>query len=96
DNVIGYTPQSPFHCARMTNMAPTGNWAVIDQIPSQMGRWRPVPELARYSTPIKGLYATGAGWFIPGGMAANGYTCYKVMAEDLGLDLPPNAKVRGY
>jgi len=28
--------------------------------------------------------------------ASQGYTCYKVMAEDLGLDLPPKAKERGY
>ncbi|HLA27124.1 MAG TPA: NAD(P)-binding protein [Syntrophales bacterium] len=97
DNVIGYTPQSPYHCARLTNMAPTGNWAVLDQIPSQTGRWRPIPELARHTTPIKGLYGTGSGWPPSGGaFSAQGYTCYKVMAEDLGLDLPPNAKVRGY
>jgi len=97
DNVIGYTPQSPFHCARMTNMAPTGNWAVIDHIPSQVGRWRPIPELARHATPIKGLYGTGSAWPIAGmATASQGYTCYKVIAEDLGLDLPPKAKVRGY
>ena len=97
DNVIGYTPQSPFHAARMTNMAPTGNWAIIDHIPSQMGRWRPIPELARHATPIKGLYATGAAWLpSAGGMASQGYNCYKVMAEDMGLDLPPHAKIRGY
>jgi len=97
DNVIGYTPQSPFHCARMTNMAPTGNWAVIDQIPSQTGRWRPIPELARHSTPIKGLYGTGSAWPIAGmASASQGYNCYKVIALDLGLDMPPQAKVRGY
>ena len=97
DNVIGYTPQSPFHCARLTNMAPTGNWAVIDNIPSQLGRWRPIPELARHATPIKGLYGTGSAWHHSGGaFASQGYNCYKVMAEDLGLDLPPKAKERGY
>ena len=97
DNVIDYTPQSPFHAARMTNMAPTGNWSVIDNIPSQLGRWRPIPELSRHSTPIKGLYATGAGWPPSGGaFTAQGYTCYKVIADDLGLPLPPKAKERGY
>jgi len=97
DNVIGYTPQSPFHCARMTNMAPTGNWAVIDHIPSQVGRWRPIPELARHATPIKGLYGTGSAWHHSAGASASqGYNCYKVVAEDLGLDLPPKAKERGY
>ena len=97
DNVIDYTPQSPFHCARLSNMAPEGNWATIDNIPSQLGRWRPIPELARHTTPIKGLYGTGAGWHHSGGaFASQGYNCYKVIAEDLGLPLPPKAKERGY
>ncbi|MDO8722896.1 MAG: hypothetical protein Q7J31_11855 [Syntrophales bacterium] len=60
-------------------------------------RWRPIPELAHHATPIKGLYGTGAAWHFAGGaFAAQGYTCYKVMAEDLGLGLPPQAKIRGY
>ncbi|MFZ2948423.1 MAG: hypothetical protein WA003_02950, partial [Desulfuromonadaceae bacterium] len=97
DNVIDYTPQSPYHCARLTNMAPTGNWAVIDNIPSQSGRWRPIPELARHATPIQGLYGTGSAWHFAGmASASQGYNCYKVMAEDMGLDLPPSVKVRGY
>jgi len=97
ENVIGYTPQSPFHCARMPNMAPQGNWAVIDHIPSQVGRWRPIPELARHRTPIPGLYATGSGWHFGGGaMMAQGYNCYKVIAEDLGLRRPWEEKGREY
>ncbi len=98
DNVIGYTPQTPFECARLTNMAPTGNWAVLDHIPSQVGRWRPIPELADHRTPIEGLYGTGSGWHFAGmGSASQGYTCYKTMAKDLdGLTMPEKTEERGY
>ena len=89
DNIIGYTPQTPYDCARMPNMAPEGNWAVIDHIPSQAGKFRPVPELAGHKTPIANLYATGSGWHPMGGaFAAQGYNCYKVMAQDFGLKKP--------
>ena len=89
DNVIGYTPQTPFECARLVNMAPTGNWAVLDHIPSQLGRFRPIPELSRHKTPIENLYATGSGWhYGGGGFASQGYNCYKIVAEDMGLELP--------
>ena len=97
DNVIGYTPQTPLECARMLNMAPEGNWAVLDHIPSQMGKFRPVPELAGHKTPIANLYATGAGWHPSGGaMACQGYNCYKVMADDFGLRKPWEEKGREY
>jgi len=91
DNVIGYTPQTPYDFAgRLTNMAPEGNWAVIDQVPSQMGRWRPIPEWAQYRlSPIKDLYGCSAAWHPFAGMMVNtGYNCYKVMAEDYGLGKP--------
>ena len=97
DNIIGYTPQTPYECARMANMAPQGNWAVIDHIPSQVGKLRPVPELAGHKTPIANLYATCAGWHPAGGaFAAQGYNCYKVMAEDLGLKKPWEKKDRKF
>jgi len=90
DNVIGYVPLTPYDHCRLANMAPTGNWAVIDNgIASQWGRNRPVPELAGYKTPVANLYATGSGW-PPLGIAAswNGYNCYKVIAKDFGLRKP--------
>lgn len=89
DNVIGYYPLTPLDCCNTKNMAPEGNWAVIDHVPNQMGRSRPIPELASHRTPISGLYATGAAWHPSGGgFACQGYNCYKVIAEDLGLELP--------
>ena len=87
ENVIGYDPLTPYDCLRLKNMGPTGNWAVIDVIPGQTGKFRPIPELARYRTPVKNLYCTGSAWGFTGGATdCQAYNCYKVIAEDHGLD----------
>jgi len=89
ENVIGYDPLTPYDCCRLINMGPQGNWAVIDNIPSQMGRFRPVPELARHKTPVANLYATGTAWpFTACAMVCQGYNCYKVIAEDFDVQKP--------
>jgi len=87
DNVIGYAPDTPYDCCRLKNMAPNGNWSIIDGVPHQAAPFRPIPELADHRTPIKSLYAGGAGW-ADGSLVAGGYTLYKVIAEDLGLGKP--------
>lgn len=89
DNVIGYDPLTPFDCCRLLNMGPQGNWAVIDNIPSQSGRFRPIPELARHKTPVANIYATGTAWpFTACAMVCQGYNCYKVIAEDFEVEKP--------
>ena len=89
DNVVGYIPLTPYDHCRLANMAPTGNWGVIDNIPSQIGRLRPIPELAQHRTPVENLYATGTAWH-PWGCGAcwQGYNCYKIITEDFGLRKP--------
>ncbi|MFZ3252711.1 MAG: hypothetical protein WA133_00330 [Syntrophales bacterium] len=91
DIIGGYLPVTPYYTAHLArNFAPTGNWCVIDNIPSQSGRFRPIAELARNKVPgIEGLYCTGSAWH-PFGAAHSmqGYNCYKVMAEDLHLPKP--------
>jgi hypothetical protein len=98
DTVIGCFPYSPYHIAqRLKNMAPAGNWGVIDRIPSQMGSNRPLPELSRNRTPIKNLYGTGIAYgFSYGSSSDQGYACYKVIAEDLGLRKPWEEKGRPF
>jgi len=87
DNIIGYDPLTPYDCLRLKNMGPQGNWGVIDVIPGQTGKYRPVPELARYKTPIENLYCTGVAWgFSAGAMDAQAYNCYKVIAKDYNLN----------
>jgi phytoene dehydrogenase-like protein len=57
-------------------------------LPTQMGYFRPNTECSNYSTPIKGLYLSGAGVY-PGGMITlgSGYSAAKKVAEDLKLDI---------
>ena len=88
DIVNGYLPITPNYTSRLArNFGPAGNWAVIDHTPAQMGKFRPIPELAGNRVPgIKGLYCTGTAWHpLAAGNSCQGYNCYKVMAEDLGL-----------
>jgi len=89
DNVIGVATDTPYDCCRMKNMAPEGNWNVLDPVPHQTGTFRPIPELSDYRTPIKNLYATGVGWsWGNGASVGEGYSCYKTIAGDLGLPKP--------
>jgi len=89
DSVIGYLPITPYDTAGIPNYAPTGNWAIIDNIPGQIGRNRPIPEWSGYKVGYDNLYATGSAW-PPYGNAScwQGYNCYKVIAQDLGLEKP--------
>ena len=88
-NVIGCAPATPADLCRCANMAPTGNWAVIDVTAEQWGRKRPVPELARHETPVRRLFATGSAWHpLPSGAEVQAYNCYKVIAEKHGLIKP--------
>jgi len=88
DNVIGYAPDTPYDACRMKNNAPNGCWSVIDPVPHQTGANRPIPELSGHRTPIKNLYATGAGWPGIGAGVGVAYNCYKIIAEDLDLGKP--------
>lgn len=55
-------------------------------IPSQMGRFRPIPELAGYKTPVNNLYICSAATHVGGGIRGScGYNAYKVIADDFGL-----------
>jgi phytoene dehydrogenase-like protein len=89
DNVIGVDTNSPFDYRRMKNLAPHGNFAGIDQTPSQSGANRPTPELANHRTPIKNLYCTGGYWHVGGeASSAQAYNCYKIIASDMNLGKP--------
>jgi beta-carotene ketolase (CrtO type) len=59
-----------------------GNYYHIDMTLEQMVFLRPLPELANYQTPIKGLYLTGAGTH-PGGSISGmpGRNCAHVFLQ---------------
>lgn len=98
DTVIGWAPSSPYTICRLKNMAPYGNWYIIDWTANQVGSNRPIPELAGYKVPgIKGFYCTGSGWHGSIGAAdQSGYNCYKVIAKDFDLKKPWEEKGRPY
>ncbi len=90
DNVIGYDPNTPYDiAARNKNMAPFGTFNIIERVPGQDYPFLPIPEMAQHRTPVLNLYATGSAWgVIGGGDCSQGYTCYKAIAQDLGLRKP--------
>ncbi len=98
DKVMGLSPVTPYYTAKhFKNMAPSGTWQIIDFIPSQMGFFRPCPELSQHRTPVKNLYATGSGFGNWGASSLSGtYTCYKVLADDFGLRKPWDEQGRSY
>jgi len=98
DNVINYFPTTPYHTSkRGLNFGPNGNHHVIDMPVSQMGRNRPIPELAFHRVPeIKNFYATGTAWGVSQASWSQGYTCYKAIAKDFGLRKPWEEDGRPY
>lgn len=59
-----------------------GNYYHIDMSLEQMMFFRPLPELANYKTPVKGLYLTGAGTH-PGGSISGmpGRNCARIFLQ---------------
>ena len=88
DNVIGCDYNTPYDALRMLNRAPNGNMNIIDHDPYQFFENRPTPELANHRTPVRNLYATGAGWHMPTSGSSEAYNCYKIIAKDMGLPKP--------
>ncbi len=86
DNIIGVHEWTPHDVERRNINMRDGNWAVGDQIASQMGRFRPIPELSGYRMPVKNMYYSSCGAHDGGGVrGVPGYNCYKVIAADFGL-----------
>ena len=52
-----------------------------------MGRFRPIPELSHYRTPIKNLYLSSSFTHPgPGQGRACSVNCFNTIAEDFGLE----------
>jgi phytoene dehydrogenase-like protein len=76
--------QSPVDLERDLGL-PRGNMVHIDASPSQNLARRPLPGLANYRTPIRGLYLTGAGTHPGGGVwGAPGHNAAREILRDLG------------
>ena len=63
---------------------PEGQIEHVEPGLDQLFWMRPVPELARYRTPIEGLYLCGPGTHPGGSIAgASGYNAARVVLQDL-------------
>jgi phytoene dehydrogenase-like protein len=96
DNVIDdflYTPLDQQDDLRMME----GDFCLGAVKLSQMGHNRPFPEASQYRTEIEGLYLCGSFMHPGGGASAGpGYNCYKIIAQDFGLDRFWEKLERGY
>ena len=91
DSVIGHVPVTPYFTSKHApNFGAHGNWDIVDINGPQLGRFRPIPELADLrNLAVKDLYPCSAGWHPYGGaMSVQGYWVYSVIAEKHGLRMP--------
>jgi beta-carotene ketolase (CrtO type) len=74
-----------------------GNYYHIDMTLEQMVFFRPLPEIANYKTPIKGLYLTGAGTH-PGGSISGmpGRNCARVFLHSQNSWIQRLRKMTGF
>jgi len=86
DNVIASRVVTPYDIqSRHINM-PEGSIACGDMLLSQQDRFRPIPELSNYRTPIKNFYlCSSAAHSGVGTGRGSAYCCYQTIAKDLGL-----------
>lgn len=81
DSIIARRVESPAELGERLG-AYKGNYYHIDMTLDQMVVFRPLPEIANYTTPIDGLYLTGAGTH-PGGSISGmpGRNCARVFLQ---------------
>ena len=81
DSIIARRVESPAELGERLG-AYKGNYYHVDMTLDQMLFFRPLPEIANYTTPIEGLYLTGAGTH-PGGSISGmpGRNCARVFLQ---------------
>ncbi|MBI4769756.1 MAG: NAD(P)/FAD-dependent oxidoreductase [Chloroflexi bacterium] len=86
DNVIASRIYTPYDVEASHPDMIQGGWAEGSMFASQLTRFRPIPELSGYRTPVKGLYLCSSNLHSAGGIGrGSSYNCYQIIARDLGL-----------
>jgi phytoene dehydrogenase-like protein len=86
DNVIASRVATPYDIQTRHPNMPQGCIACGDMLLSQQDRFRPIPELSDYRTPIKNFYLCSAAAHSGVGTGrGSGYCCFQTIAKDLGL-----------
>ena len=86
DKIVAKYVNTPYDSALRNLAFVGGNWMGISQEEEQWYEQKPLPELARYRTPIKNLYLCHQSSY-PGGLAlqAVSYNLMHILIEDLKL-----------
>lgn len=87
DNVIDAFITTPYDVVLRHPDMLEGGWVTGSMFPSQADRFRPIPELSSYRSPIPNVYMCSANQHSAGGIGrGSGYNCFKVIVDDFGLD----------
>lgn len=86
DNVIASRIYTPYDVQMSHPDMYEGSWSVGAMMGYQLGRFRPIPELANYTTPAQNLYICSSNLHSAGGIGrGSSYNCYQTIAKDKGL-----------
>ncbi|MBA7562108.1 Phytoene desaturase (lycopene-forming) [subsurface metagenome] len=86
DNVLAAHIVTPYDVATNLLNLHEGSVDAGALIVSQMDRFRPIPEMHDYRTPIKNVYICSASTHPGGGTGRfNSYLCFQMIAKDFGL-----------
>lgn len=86
DNLIADRIYSPYDVQASHPDMIEGGWSEGTMMASQLGRFRPFPEISGYRTPVAGLYICSSNLHSAGGIGrGSSYNCYQVIARDLDL-----------
>ena len=97
DNVIGARIYTAYDVAASHPDMVNGCWMVGSMLASQMGRFRPFPELSGFRTPIENLYMCSSALHSGAGTGrGSSYIAYKIIAQDRGLPRFWEASNRDY
>lgn len=87
ENILGRTVHSPLDLERKLSSAVRGTIGHGATLPYQMGPMRPIPQLARYRTPVANVYLCSSGTHPgPGVSMGPGRNAAQIIYRDLSLD----------
>ncbi len=88
DNIIAVNIGTPYDYQQRNANWVDGDVQPPSIIPSQWGKYRPIPELAQYQVPGIENFYLASGHHNVGLIGCSGYNCYKRIAQHLDLKKP--------
>jgi phytoene dehydrogenase-like protein len=87
DNVIAVTVAGPDNIENMHPDMIEGGYSEATTMASQLGRFRPIPELSGYRTILKNVYTCSSNLHSGSGIGrGSSLNCFQIIAADLGLN----------